>query len=90
MNDNVFIFKKLFYEKVVLEDIFLGLFVLIVEVFDLDVGFNGMISYFFVSNFSVFIIDVKIGVIIIIVWLDCEKYECYMLSIGVKDYGNFN
>lgn len=45
----------------------MGLFVLIVEVFDLDVGFNGMISYFFVSNFSVFIIDVKIGVIIIIV-----------------------
>lgn len=74
VNDNLFVFIRVFYRMVVLEDIFVGVEFLYVEVFDVDLGFYGFVRFIFsLGDFlGFFELDESLGVLRLIRFLDCE------------------
>lgn len=57
---------------------------------DKDKGVNFLVSYKIrLGDSKKFIIDFKIGVIIMFEKLDCEEFVFYNLVIIVRDYGIF-
>lgn len=57
---------------------------------DKDKGVNFLVSYkIILGDSKKFIIDFKIGVIIMFEKLDCEEFVFYNLVIIVRDYGIF-